>query len=122
MKAFFTILFLFTLLFAAIFANYAYVNNLATTLAEDLERLPFPNEAATTKEAERIRDAWQDNKRFVQISINHTEIEFISNAATELCVFAQQKNIAEFERARHILINALEELRFSEMLSLINIL
>ena len=122
MKAFFIVMLLFTLLSVAIFANLSYIDNLTRTLAEDLERLPSPHEYTTAEKAERIRDTWQNNKRFVQITVNHTEIEFISNTATELCVFARQKNVAEFERARHILINALEELRFSEKLSLINIL
>ena len=123
MKAFYTVICLFAVMMGAITFNYFYICSLSQELISDLEQLALPSaENDTALQAERIRNKWNESRRFAQITVNHTEIEMISNAMDELCVFATYRDITEFERARSILINTLEELELSEKLSPTNIL
>ena len=123
MKAFYTVICLFAIMLGAIAFNYFYICNLSQELISELEQLALPSaENDTALQAERIRNKWNESRRFAQITVNHTEIEMISNAADELCVFAKCGDITEFERARSIFINTLEELELSEKLSPTNIL
>lgn len=123
MKAFYTAICLFAIMMCAITFNYFYICSLSQELISDLEQLPLPSaENNTALQAEHIRNKWNENRRLVQITVNHTEIEMISNAADELCVFAKYQDTTEFERAKSILINTLEELELSEKLSPANIL
>ena len=123
MKTFYISFLLFTTLLCAITANYFYVSHLSRSLVDQLEQLPAQNEARELLiQSEQIRKKWETSKKIVQITVNHSEIESISNAATEMCTFAQYQNTSEFERARRILISTLKELGSSEKLSPTNIL
>ena len=123
MRAFFTILILFSILLVAMSVNYFYVTELSEELMKSVEQLPLPDGTEdVSAQVEQIRQKWLLSRRYVQITVNHAEIELISNAATELYIFARHMQTAEFERARHILISSLENLKSSEKLSPINIL
>ena len=123
MRAFYTILCLSCIMLGAITVNHFYISGLSANLITHLEQLELPTEENNTAhKAIQLRRQWEYNRPFVQITVNHTEIEMISNAVDELCVFAEHQNIAEFERARKLLVNALEELGLSEELSITNIL
>lgn len=123
MKSFYTILCLFAVMMGAITINYFYISRLSQELTFELEHLPPPSESPDTAgHAHQLRDRWVKSRRFAQITVNHTEIEAISNAADELCIYAEHKSDVEFERARKLFINALEELELSEKLSPTNIL
>jgi hypothetical protein len=103
--------------------NYFYVTELSEELMKSVEQLPLPDDTEdVSAQVEQIRQKWLLSRRYVQITVNHAEIELISNAATELYIFARHMQTAEFERARHILISSLENLKSSEKLSPINIL
>ena len=119
MKAFFIILLLFSAILFAIGANYLYVSHLSQELIDTLEAIPSP---AHVKKTGQIKEIWEDNKEIIQITVNHSEIDTISNTVTELCVFAETQNVAEFERARRILIDTFKSLKESEKLSPTNIL
>lgn len=122
MKAFYLVTLLFSLALGAITVNYFYISRLSQELIEDVEALPLPStDNRVELAAKQICDDWEKNRTLVQITANHTEIEAISNAADELLAFAKYQSIPDFERARALLINALEELELSEKLSFSNI-
>lgn len=122
MKAFYLVTLLFSLALGAITVNYFYISRLSQELIEDVEALPLPStDNQVELAAKQICDGWEKSRTLVQITANHTEIEAISNAADELLAFAKYQSIPDFERARALLINALEELELSEKLSFSNI-
>lgn len=123
MKAFYTVLCLLAVMVGAVTVNYFYISRLSRELINDVEQLAPPSsENGTALQVKSIREKWARNRRFVQITVNHTEIEVISNATDELCIYAEHQALMEFERARSLLINSLEELELSEKLSPTNIL
>ncbi len=122
MKAFYISLCLFAVMIGAMVSNYRYVQATSSKMIEQLEQLPSVGDEQTLAAAIAIAQQWERVRPLVQATVNHTEIEVIGNVADELVTFAKHKNISEFERARALLINAFQELRLSELLTLSNIL
>ena len=123
MRSFYTVAILFILMLFSSFYNCIYIRNISDELmqaCDQLDPISFPELSA--KKAQEIKDRWESQRKFVQITIHHTEIEFIDNAIDELCAYAQYGSEADFHRARRLAINALEELRQSETLFPTNIL
>lgn len=123
MKAFYLTICLFTVMILAICVNYYYIESFAgEAIAACTQLIPFaPSPNAHTQIAQ-IHEKWERNKKFIQITVNHTEIELIDNALDELLVYAEGGSAEDFEKARLLAINALEELRLSERLTFTNIL
>ena len=123
MKAFFISLTLILTILILIGANFLYISRLSQDLIEELESAPLPTQdIQAAQKADHFKSKWETHKKFIQITVNHTEIDMICNTVDELCVFAKMKKDAEFERARRILISTLKNLKESEKLSPTNIL
>ena len=123
MKGFLVILCLFSVMLLAIFANCLYIEGLAKDSISTFEQLiPFSPSTSALEQITNIQTRWKENKKFIQITVNHTEIELIDNAVDELLVYARGESAEEFEKARQLAINAFEELRLSEHLTFTNIL
>jgi len=123
MKAFYAALVLFTVMMGGACFNYFYIQGLVQDYVATLEPLNIdeaPNEASDA--AQGLCLHWEKNKKYVQITATHNEIETITNFIDELRLYADAKNPLEFEKAKGLLVNALEELWLSEDLSLANIL
>lgn len=123
MKSFYTVTVLFILMLLASSYNCIYIRNLSDELIQSCEQ--FDQTASpelVTERTQKIRDRWESQRKFVQITVNHTEIELIDNTIDEFCVYAQYGTEADFQRAKQIAVNALEELRQSETLFPTNIL
>lgn len=123
MKSFYIVLCLFTTMFLAINSNHIYIERFANDTIQICEQIDtYGPHASTQEQAREIRDRWNKNRKFIQITVNHTEIEAIDNAVDELLVFAEQGDRADLERAKLLAINVFEELSLSERLTLTNIL
>ena len=123
MKGFFVIPCLFSAMLLAIFANCFYIEGFAKDAISVCEQIPpFSPSASALEKIADIQTKWKENKKFIQITVNHTEIELIDNAVDELLVYARGESAEEFEKARQLAINAFEELRLSEHLTFTNVL
>lgn len=123
MKAFYAVLILFAIMMGSACFNYFYIQELVQDYIETLDPLnvdAMPDEPSTA--IEKLSRHWEKNKKHVQITVTHNEIETITNLLDELRLYAKAKNSLEFEKAKALLVNALEELWLSEDLSLTNIL
>ena len=121
MKSFYTVLILFLAMSLAIGVNYVYIGNLSQSLIDECETLSGPA-LDTAVRAKYIHDRWHENRRRVQITANQTEMDAIDNALDSLVVYAIGGNDADFQNAKRLAVNALEELRSTERLSLLGIL
>lgn len=123
MKSFYIVTVLFILMLLASSYNNIYIRNLSDELIQSCENFDQGTSPDLIAErAQKIRDRWKSQRSFVQITVNHTEIELIDNAIDEFCVYAQLGDEADFQRAKQLAVNALEELRQSEVLFPTNIL
>jgi len=123
MKAFYTILALFAIMLGGACYNHVYINHLVQDYITALEPLNLNDR--NVEVCETINDLshhWEKNKKYVQITVTHNEIEAITNALDEVFAYATLRDVPEFEKAKGLLVNALEELWLSEELSLTNIL
>ena len=123
MKAFYAVLILFAIMMGSACFNYFYIQELVQDYIETLDPLnvdAMPDEPSAA--TEKLSQHWEKSKKYVQITVTHNEIEAVTNLLDELQLYAQAKNSLEFEKAKVLLVNALEELWLSEDLSLTNIL
>ena len=121
MKSFYTVLVLFLAMSLAIGINYIYIGKLSQSLIDECESLsaPTPDTAARAKD---IHDHWHANRKFVHITANHAEMDAIDNALDTLVAYAGGESNADFQNAKRLAINALEELRSTEQFSLLGVL
>lgn len=123
MKSFYCVICLLAVMLFAIGINYFYIERFSENMMQVCEQLDTSKPRETSLERVLwVQDQWHKNKKFIQITVNHTEIELIDNAVDELLVFAKQGDEADFENAKQFAINAFEELSLSERLTLTNIL
>ena len=121
MKSFYTVLILFLIMALAIGINYVYIGRLSQELITECEAIREPS-SLSAERAEKIHTLWHAHRKYVQITANHTEIEAIDNAIDTLVVRALGESVTELQEAKRLAINALEELRSAERLTLIGIL
>lgn len=123
MKAFYTVLCLFAVMMLAITVNHVYIRQFSEDAIRICEQIdPCLSQSDAVEQAKRIQDRWSANKKFIQITVNHTEIELIDNAVDELWVYTQKGDTSDFEKAKQIAINVFEELGLAEHLAFVNIL
>ena len=117
MKSFFIIISLFAIMLFGATCNFIYIRNLSDDLIQACQRLDGeqPREQIS-EQAKQIRTHWERNRKFVQITVSHTEIEAIDHAVDALYVYATLGDKADFTNAKQCTINAFEELRSSETL------
>ncbi len=117
MKAFYTTLCLFIIMIAAVAYNCAYITRLSEELIRDAEAVEWDGgDGLSVQQATDLHQKWESNRKFAEVTVNHTEIEAISNNADEFWVLTRLGNQADFEKAKQLLINSFEELRSSERL------
>lgn len=122
MKSFFIVICLFAIMLVAMCGNYYYIESFssdAVSICEEIATLP---RTASLEKIKGLQKKWDKNKKFIQITVNHTEIEMINNALDELHTYAEHGSTADFEKARRSAVNAFEELLLSEQLAPTNIL
>lgn len=122
MKSFYIIICAFAVMLIAMCGNYYYIEVFAADavcVCEDIASIP---RADVLPKIEELQQKWDKNKKFIQITVNHTEIEMINNALDELFVYAEHGATADFEKARRAAVNAFKELLLSEQLTPTNIL
>ena len=122
MKSFYIIICAFAVMLIAMGGNYYYIEDFDKDAVHVCEELQSISRASALKEIEDLQQTWDKNKKFIQITVNHTEIEMINNALDELFVYAEHGATADFEKARRATVNAFEELLLSEQLTPTNIL
>ena len=122
MKSFYIIICAFAVMLIAMGGNYYYIEDFATDAVHVCEEIQSISRARALKEIEDLQQTWDKNKKFIQITVNHTEIEMINNALDELFAYTRHGSDADFEKARRAAVNAFEELLLSEQLSPTNIL
>lgn len=122
MKSFYIIIGLFAIMLVAMCGNYYYIESFSSDAASICEEIAtLPREISSGK-IKALQEKWEKSKKFIQITVNHTEIEMINNALDELLAYAEHGASADFEKARRFAVNAFEELLLSEQLSPTNIL
>ena len=123
MKTFIATILLFALFFFGAYVNYSYIEKAICHYAEIIAPLSPEQEREENLNALRaLSEAWEKDKAFIQITATHNEVEAVTDAIAQLFVCAQFSSAREFEKAKVLLENALEELWLSEDLSLKNIL
>ena len=121
MKSFYTVLILFMAMSLAIGINYIYIGKLSQSLIDECEALVAPS-TDTADLAKGIHDHWHANRKFVHITANHAEMDAIDNALDTLVAYAGGESNADFQNAKRLAINALEELRSTERFSMLGAL
>ena len=121
MKTFITTMIIFCITIVFIIWNSMYITNLANDFCNRLESLDTGDNGLSKKLSD-ISDKWEHSKRFVQISISHTEIELITDMMSSIQVYAKAGELSDYEQTRQLLLNSFNEMRLLEKLSLINIL
>ena len=122
MRSFYIIICSFAIMLLAMCGNYYYIESFAADAAHICEKVETIPRNTALKEIESLQEKWSKNKKFIQITVNHTEIEMINNALDELFAYTRHGSDADFEKARRAAVNAFEELLLSEQLSPTNIL
>lgn len=123
MKAVIISCLLFAIMIAAILANRAYIHQVANQMISDLEELAgSTNQSKYPEQIQAIRKAWQKRQPFIQITVNRSKIETITNTIDELYASSEDPSSIEFKKARSILVSMIKNIMYRESISPSNIL
>ena len=120
MKGFFISLLLFGTLLFAIVANQRFILSNAKKIEEALQEIrDEENAPALARELEAF---WKERERLFALSIPYDRLYEMHAQLTQLRIAAELNEAAELERARCLALQALEQIRRPEKLSLWGVL
>ena len=122
MKNFLAAMALVSLTLILIACNFFYVNNTADTLLSLVDALPDAPDETSLAPAEEIRDFWRGKINTIGFSVGYTVLDRISEQAVSLVTAAEYRNFFDYQNARALLRDAVEDMRRLEQFSLGNLL
>ena len=117
MKTFYFSIALFVLTLAAVAVNHAFINRTSDRLVEMTEALPPADDPACADAVSEIYDHWQKKHDIARISVSYIELNRVTDAISTMKVYAESGYRADFENARALLLNAIDEMRRLESFS-----
>ena len=115
MKSFIAATILFCLLIGIIIINSIYTKKIAEELEDKILALDFENEI--TDDIDSIQKYWKKKEKVIGISVGFKEIDKTSELIIALKVHYQYQNREEFEKAKLLLIDVIDEITRLEKLS-----
>lgn len=116
MKAFVISLIIFTLMLTGIVINNIYINNVADELTVMVGNIPRADKDGCYSEASRINEYWEKHQALIGMSVSFVELNRVSDNITALLVYADEKDVTEFECSKKLLLNSIAEMRRLESL------
>ena len=111
MKVLYTAIILFMVMIAVVVVNYIYINRVCDRMYVMASQAPGVDEEGCYGQVSILDDVWQENQKYVCLSVSYVELNQIGNSISSMKAFAQTKDAAEFENARRILLNTIREVR-----------
>lgn len=105
-----------------IILNCIYINSVADELNKMVYELPATSGMHCKKQADEISKYWTTCKKIVCISVSSQDISRLSDAVDQLCSYATIEHSADYTATIKILLNAIEQMRRLEKISLDNII
>ena len=118
MKAFITSLCVFTVLLGLIIWNAAFIHRTANTLERCVEALSI-NQYDSFLELERY---WKEKKTLMGLSVSTGMIQSIDERLAEMRAAILQKDETELAISSHLVLVAIERVRYNERFSIDNLL
>ncbi len=116
MKTFYIAIVLFVLMIAAIVINALYINRVCDRMYFMASEAPGTVEEGCCAEVSILEEFWLENQKYIRLSVSFIEINQISNSISSMKAFAESGDEGEFENARRILLNTIQEMRRLESL------
>ena len=117
MKSFIITLLLLAAMLAGIVTNALYINNVVTRMTERLDALPSPDHPDCAAQALALQEYWDKQVRFVDLSVNYSMVDRVSEQVALLSSCAQRGDLYGYYAATALLRDALEDLEHPEKLS-----
>ncbi|MBQ9784541.1 MAG: hypothetical protein IJW29_03470 [Clostridia bacterium] len=122
MKSLVTTLILFALMLGGIAWNYVHVNRVCDGLSAEIRALPDATDADCLAAVQALNDAWLSCAETVEFATGYTAVDRISEQAATLLACASCGDLYGYRTALALLLDAVEDLRRPERLSLKTIL
>lgn len=101
---------------AVIVINAQYINRVCDRMYVMASEAPGAGEGGCYAEVSVLEEYWLENQKYVRLSVSFIEINQISNSISSMKSFAKSGDEGEFENARRILLNTIQEMRRLESL------
>ncbi len=116
MKSFVVTVILFCLLIGIIIFNSIYTRKIAEELEEKISALDFDDDI--TDDIDSLQQYWENKEKFFGVSVGFREIDKTCELIIALKVYYQYQNREEFEKAKQLLIDVIDEITRLEKFSL----
>ena len=122
MKSFLWSMFLFGLLLVVIVWNFIYVNRTAERLLDMIEALPSDPDDSALAPAEELSDFWHTRINSIGFSVGYTVLDRISEQAATLVSTTKYHDFFDYQLAKELLRDAVQDMRRLEQFSVGNLL
>lgn len=122
MKSFIATLVLLGMMLGGILVNCIYINNVANDMLDAAEELRFLEGEESVLRAIALHEYWQKRVKLVDLSVNYLLIERVNQNLSLVVTCAKAQDHFGYLSALALLIDAIEDMRRLEELSLGGIL
>lgn len=118
MKSLLATLILFVLMLGGIAWNYCHVNRVCDEMVEQIEALPDVGEDGCLSAVQALNDYWLSRADTIEFSSGYAVVDRISEQASVLLACASCGDLYGYRTALTLLLDAVEDLRHPESLTI----
>ena len=122
MKTFWIAIAIFTTMLFIIISNYLYIITITDNLYTMLQSIPLPTSPQCICKIEAFKKYWERNCDIINLSTSAAKTDSISNDIIKLKCLASEFDASNFEVTRHQILNAINNIKKTEILSFNNII
>ena len=117
MKSFAVSIVLVCLMAVGILLNCSYINNVGEKIEAAANQLPDPTSPQCLDLAKALESEWEDQSKWVHISVNHTIVDRIGEQIATLVACAECGDLHSFYTARALLLDAVGDMKRLERIT-----
>lgn len=118
MKSLLATLILFALMLGGIALNYRHINRVCDEMVTQIKTLPDVGQDGCLAAAHALNDYWLSHSDTIEFSSGYAAVDRVSEQATTLLACASCGDLYGYRTALALLLDAVEDLRRPELLSL----